>query len=375
MTNWDFDTVVIGAGVIGISVAAAIAARGQSVLVMEAGNHPGEETSARNSEVIHAGLYYPTGSLKHRFCTAGRRMLYDYMDRSGIAYMKSGKLIVATSDAEEEQLTAILALGTVNEVEGLERISGAQMARLEPALLAQSALRSRETGIFDSHGFLQCQLAVLEAHGGLLVLRTPFEAAEALASGFRVRTGGSDPTAFTTRRLVNAAGLWAPDIAHSIEGMPKEAVPEQWLAKGSYFRLTGRAPFSHLIYPVPVDGGLGVHATFDLGGAVRFGPDVEWLPRGTKPSEVNYNVDLMRKEAFEVAIRRYWPDLPPGRLEPDYSGVRPKLRGPDEGFYDFDLQTEETHGISGLVNLFGFESPGLTSSLAIADAVAIDMMP
>lgn len=243
MTNWDFDTVVIGAGVIGISVAAAIAARGQSVLVMEAGDNPGEETSARNSEVIHAGLYYPTGSLKHRFCTAGRRMLYDYMDRSGIAYMKCGKLVVATSDAEEEQLTVILALGTVNEVEGLERISGAQVARLEPALLAQSALRSRETGIFDSHSFLQCQLAVLEAHGGLLALRTPFEAAEPLGSGFRVRTGGRDPTTLTTRRLVNAAGLWAPNLARRIEGMSKEAGPEQRLAKGSYFRLPAALRF------------------------------------------------------------------------------------------------------------------------------------
>lgn len=374
MTDWDFDTVVIGAGVVGISVATAIAAKGQSVLVMEASDHPGEGTSARNSEVIHAGLYYPTDTLKHRFCVAGRRMLYDYMDRFGIDYMKCGKLIVATSDAEEEQLAAILALGTANSVEGLELIPNAEVARLEPALSAQAALQSRETGVFDSHSFLQCQIAALEAHDGLLALRTRFEAAEPLGQGFRVRTGGTDQTTITTRRLVNAAGLWAPDLARRIEGIPKESVPEQWLAKGCYFRLAGRSPFSHLIYPVPVDGGLGVHATLDLGGATRFGPDVEWLPYKTAPGEVNYGVDPMRAEAFVEAIRRYWPDLPPDRLEPDYSGVRPKLRGPDAGFFDFELQTEETHGLCGLVNLFGFESPGLTSSLAIGEAVATDLM-
>ena len=235
MTNWDFDTVVIGAGVVGISVAAAIATKGQSVLLLEAGDHPGEETSARNSEVIHAGLYYPTDTHKHRFCVAGRRMLYDYMDRFGVDYMKCGKLIVATSYAEEEQLAAILALGTANGVEGLEMIPGAEVARLEPALVAQTAVLSRETGVFDSHGFLQCQIAVLEAHEGLLALRTPFKAAEPLGPGFRLRTGGSDPTTLTTGRLVNAAGLWAPDLARRIEGMPQEAVPDQWLAKGCYF--------------------------------------------------------------------------------------------------------------------------------------------
>ena len=228
MSGFDFDTVVIGAGVVGMSVAAAVASRGQSVLALEAGIRPGEETSARNSEVIHAGLYYPTGSLKHRFCVAGRRMLYDFMDRTGVDYSKCGKLIVATSDAEEAQLATIHALGTANGVEGLEMISGPELARREPALTAQAALLSRETGVFDSHGFLQRQLAVLEAHGGLLALRAPFAGAEPQGAGFRIRTGGDDPTTLTTRRLVNAAGLWAPELARRIAGMPSAAVPRRW---------------------------------------------------------------------------------------------------------------------------------------------------
>ncbi|WP_306132255.1 NAD(P)/FAD-dependent oxidoreductase [Roseivivax marinus] len=370
MSEWDFDTVVIGCGMVGMAIAAAVAARGQAVLALEAGSRPGEETSARNSEVVHAGLYYPTGTLKHRFCVTGRRMLYDFMDRTGVDYRKCGKLIVATSDAEEEQLGRIHALGTANGVEGLEMIPAAEVARREPVLSAQAALLSHETGVFDSHSVLQRQLAVLEAHEGLMALRSPVASVESEGAGFRVHTGGDDPTTISTRRLVNAAGLWAPGVARRIEGMPPEAVPDQWLAKGCYFRLSARSPFSHLIYPVPVDGGLGVHATLDLGGATRFGPDVEWLPPGTTPDRIDYRVDPARAPVFEEAIRRYWPDLPDGRLEPDYSGVRPKLRGPGEGFFDFDLQDVETHGLSGLVNLFGMESPGLTSALALGEAVA-----
>ena len=370
MSDWDFDTVVIGAGAIGMAVAAALAARGQSVLVLEAAGHPGEGTSSRNSEVIHAGLYYPTGSLKHRLCVAGRRMLYAFMDRTHVGYRKCGKLIVATDTAEEERLAEIFRLGTENGVEGLRMLSRKESADLEPDLSASAALLSPETGIFDSHTYLVRLLTIVEDHGGLLALHTPFAGAEVTGTGFAIRTGGDDPTTITARRLVNSAGLSAVEAARRIDGMPQDAIPEQWLAKGCYFRLSGWSPFSHLIYPVPVDGGLGVHATLDLGGSTRFGPDVEWLPRGTTPGDVDYDVAPERVDTFTRSIRRYWPSLPEGRLEPDYSGVRPKLRGPGEGFFDFDIQTDARHGLPGLINLFGFESPGLTASLAIGEAVA-----
>ncbi|ETX29414.1 NAD(P)/FAD-dependent oxidoreductase [Roseivivax isoporae] len=370
MDSFDFDTVVVGAGAVGLAIAATLAERGQSVLVIEAGARPGEVTTARNSEVVHAGLYYPTDSLKHRFCVEGRRLLYAFMDRTGVDYRKCGKLVVATDAAEEARLAEIHALGRANGVEGLRLLSRAECAAREPDVAATAALWSPETGIFDAHGYLLRLIAVLEDRGGMVVLRTPFVSAELSGDGFRIATGGADPATLRARRLVNAAGFWAPALAAAIEGLPARSVPRQWLAKGSYFRLTGRAPFSHLIYPVPVDGGLGVHATLDLGGAVRFGPDVDWLPEGTMPDEIDYCVDPARARAFEEAIRRYWPGLPDGRLEPDYSGVRTKLKGPGAGFFDFDIQTEARHGVPGLVNLFGIESPGLTSSLAIGAAVA-----
>ena len=255
-------------------------------------------------------------------------------------------------------------------MEGLRILSARESAALEPDVAATSALWSPETGIFDSHTYLTRLLAIVEDNGGLLALRTPFDGAEVAEGGFLVRTGGDDPATVTARRLVNAAGLWAPELARRIEGLPRETVPEQWLAKGCYFGYSGRSPFRHLIYPVPVDGGLGVHATLDVAGALRFGPDVEWLPAGTTPEEIDYAVGPERAAAFEEAIRKYWPGLLEGRLRPDYSGVRPKLRGPGEGFFDFDIRTEAEHGVSGLVNLFGMESPGLTSSLVIGEAVA-----
>lgn len=370
MSDQDFDAVIVGAGAVGMAVAAALSDRGQSVLVLEAGSRMGEATTARNSEVIHAGLYYPTGSLKHRFCVAGRRMLYSFMDRTGVAYRKCGKLIVATCDAEEETLSEIHDRGMANGVEGLRLLSEREACSREPEVAARSALHSAETGVFDSHTFLQRLLAVIENNGGLLVLRTPFVRAQEGAGRYEIHTGGDDPTTVTTRRLVNAAGLWAPEIAGRIEGVPADLIPRQRLAKGCYFRLTGRSPFSHLIYPVPVDGGLGVHATLDLGGSTRFGPDVEWLSEHVTPGSIDYGVDPRRAEAFETAIRRYWPGLPADSLVPDYSGVRPKLRGPGEGFFDFEIQTEAVHAMPGLVNLFGFESPGLTSSLAVGEAVA-----
>lgn len=370
MSDHAFDTAIVGAGAIGMAVAAALSDRGQSVLVLEAGDRIGEATTARSSEVIHAGLYYPTGSRKHRFCVAGRRMLYAFLDRTGVDYSKCGKLVVATTAAEEEKLADIHRMGLANGVEGLRPLSRRETAALEPEVTATAALFSRETGVFDSHGFLLRLLGILEGRGGVLALRTPFVGAAGGKGGFEIVTGGDDPTTLRTRRLVNAAGLWAPQLAARVEGMPGDVIPRQRLAKGCYFRLAGRSPFSHLIYPVPVDGGLGVHATLDLGGATRFGPDVEWLSADADPNGIDYAVDADRVVDFEAAIRRYWPGLPPGRLEPDYSGVRPKLRGPGEGFSDFDLQTAEVHGVPGLVNVFGMESPGLTSSLAVGEAVA-----
>ncbi|SLN61269.1 NAD(P)/FAD-dependent oxidoreductase [Roseisalinus antarcticus] len=375
MSSHDFDTIVIGAGAIGLASARALAERGQSVLVVEANDRPGEGTTSRNSQVVHAGLYYPTGSLKHRFCVDGRRMHYDFMEETGVDHRKCGKLVVATSEAEEERLARIMALGTANGVEGLTLLSRQQSEEMEPEVTATAALWSPETGIFDVHGYLMRLLAIFEDNGGLLALRTPVTRVEATGDGFTVTTGGDDPATVSARRLVNAAGLRAPEMAAKIEGLPREAVPEQWLAKGCYFSLQGRAPFSHLIYPVPVDGGLGVHATLDMAGTIRFGPDVTWLKAGTAPADLDYSVPPEQAAAFEEAIRRYWPGLPDGQLSPDYSGVRPKLRGPGDGFFDFDLQTEAAHGVRGLVNLFGIESPGLTASLAIGRAVADDLAP
>lgn len=369
MAEPDFDTVVIGAGVVGLATAAALSARGQSVLVLEELDRVGEATSARNSEIIHAGLYYRTGSLKHRLCVQGRRMLYDFLDRTGVPYRKCGKLIVAAEPREEAELDRLFALGAANGVEGLRCLSGREARALEPELSASAALLSAETGIFDSHDYLMRLVAILEDNGGLLALRTPFAAAETGDGGFTIRTGGADPATITAARLVNSAGLQAPGAAARIAGLPAAHVPRQWLARGCYFRLSGPAPFSRPIYPVPEDGGLGVHATPDMSGAMRFGPDVEWLPAGTAPSEIDYRVDPGRADAFRDAIRRYWPGLPEGRLAPDFSGVRPKLCGPGGGFFDFAIEGPETHGVPGLVNLFGIESPGLTASLAIAGAV------
>ncbi|MHA7874538.1 NAD(P)/FAD-dependent oxidoreductase [Roseivivax sp.] len=370
MPQTDFDSLVIGAGAVGLATAAELAERGQSVLVLEAGPQPGEGTTARNSEVIHAGLYYPTGSLKHALCVTGRRRLYDFLRDQNVGHAKCGKLVVASDAAEEERLSEILERGRANGVEGLRLLSRREVTARAPELRASAALWSPETGIFDSHGYLVQLIAWLEARGGLLVLRTPVTGVTPIPGGYAVDTGGAEPTRITTRRLVNAAGLWAPGLAERIAGLPAENRPRQWLAKGCYFRFTGRSPFDCLIYPVPVDGGLGIHATLDLGGALRFGPDVDWLPEGTGPESIDYGVDPARAEAFETAIRRYWPGLPEGRLEPDYSGVRPKLRGPGGGAFDFEIQTEGAHGLPGLVNLFGIESPGLTASLAIGARVA-----
>ena len=369
MAGPDFDSVVIGAGAVGLAVAARLAAAGQSVLVLETADHPGDGISSRNSEVIHSGIYYPTGSLKHRLCIRGRQLLYAFLDGRGLPHRKCGKIIVATDEAERAGIEALFHRGRENGVEGLDLIDGAQVARMEPEVAAVAGLWSPETGIFDSHQVLLALIAEIEAGGGHVALRSPFEAAEAGPAGFTVQTGGADPAVLTAARLINCAGLTATAAARRIAGLDAATIPPMRYAKGSYFSLSGPAPFARLIYPAPVDGGLGIHATLDLAGHVRFGPDVEWCPAGTRAEALDYRVDPGRAALFAAAVRRYWPGIDERRLVPDYAGIRPKLSGPGEPPADFAIQGPADHGCPGLVNLYGIESPGLTSALAIAEHV------
>lgn len=369
MAGPDFDSVVIGAGAVGLAVAARLAAAGQSVLVLETADHPGDGISSRNSEVIHSGIYYPTGSLKHRLCIRGRQLLYAFLDGRGLPHRKCGKIIVATDEAERAGIEALFHRGRQNGVEGLDLIDGAQVARMEPEVAAVAGLWSPETGIFDSHQVLLALIAEIEAGGGHVALRSPFEAAEAGPAGFTVHTGGADPAGLTAARLINCAGLTATAAARRIAGLDAATIPPMRYAKGSYFSLSGPAPFARLIYPAPVDGGLGIHATLDLAGHVRFGPDVEWCPAGTRAEALDYRVDPGRAALFAAAVRRYWPGIDERRLVPDYAGIRPKLSGPGEPPADFAIQGPADHGCPGLVNLYGIESPGLTSALAIAEHV------
>jgi len=363
------DCIVIGAGAVGLACAADLARRGREVLVLEATRSIGSGTSSRNSEVIHAGLYYPTGSLKHRLCVAGRRKLYAYLAERGVAHQKRGKLVVATAPEEEAQIAALYRRAIANEVENVSLLTGAEARALEPNLNCVSALLSAETGILDSHGYMRALAGELEAMGGAIAFNAPVLRGAVTGEGFEIEVGGENPAHVHCNALLNAAGLDAQRIARSIEGMPPEHIPPLTLAKGSYFGCAGRPAFTRLIYPAPVDGGLGVHLTLDLAGRMRFGPDVEWLAHAD-PAQVDYSVNLARADSFYAAIRRYWPSLPDNALTPDYAGCRPKLSRRGEPAADFRIDGAETHGLAGLVNLFGIESPGLTSSLAIAELVA-----
>lgn len=368
--SYEIDCLVIGAGVVGLACAAELARRGREVLVAEAAGVIGSGVSSRNSEVIHAGLYYPTSSLKHLLCVRGRRLLYPFLDARGIAHRKCGKLVVATSADEEGQIETLYRRALANDVENISLLTGAEALALEPNLNCVSGLLSAETGIVDSHGMMLALLGDLQAHGGALALNAPVLGGAALdGGGFDVRVGGAGAARVRCRILVNAAGLHAQDVARSIEGAPTHAIAPLVLAKGSYFGCVGKPAFSRLIYPAPVDGGLGMHLTLDLAGRMRFGPDVEWLDQ-TDPDDVDYKVDPQRADAFYAAIRRYWPALSEGALTPDYSGCRPKLSGPGQAAADFRIDGRGAHGLEGLVNLFGIESPGLTSALAIAETVA-----
>lgn len=363
----EIEAVVVGAGVVGLACAAAIARAGMEVLVLEAGRRIGGGVSSRNSEVIHAGMYYPTGSLRHRLCVHGRRRLYPFLEKSGVPHRRIGKLIVATDAREEAQIAAIHQRGVENGVEGLRLISGDEARALEPNLSCVSALLSPETGIVDSHALMLALQGDLERHGGAIAFEAPVLRGEIADGAIVLEVGGAEPMRLACRKLVNAAGLYAQDVARSLRGLPQQAIPKRVLAKGNYFGCAGRPAFAHLIYPAPVEGGLGVHLTIDLAGRMRFGPDVEWLDE-TDPDAVNYDPDPGRAESFYAAIRRYWPGLRDGALTADYAGCRPKLSGPGEPAADFRIDGPEAHGVAGLVNLFGIESPGLTSSLAIAEA-------
>ena len=356
---------VVGAGVVGLAVAREIASRGHDVVVAEATGGIGNGISSRNSEVIHAGMYYPAGSLRAFHCTEGRRRLYSFCADHGVPFRKSGKLIVATHADEEAKIADIFERGRQNGVEGLEMIGAGMATRLEPALSCTAALLSPETGIVDSHALMLALCGDVEAAGGAIAFDTPVEAvAAAGSSGYEVAFGGREPTRLMMDAVVNAAGLGAQKLAHAVEGLDPLLIPPLVMAKGNYFGCSGRRAFERLIYPAPVDGGLGTHLTLDLAGRMRFGPDVEWIERE------DYAVDAGRAEAFYASIRRYWPGLPDGALYPDYAGIRPKLGGPGAAQADFVIQGPESHGLARLVNLFGIESPGLTASLSLAVAVA-----
>ena len=354
---------VVGAGVVGLAVGRAAALAGHEVIVVEAASGIGTGVSSRNSEVIHAGLYYPTGSKRAYHCPRGRRMLYEFCASHGVPHRKCGKLVVATNDNEASRLDAIIKQARINGVEGVEMIEGAAARRLEPALACTLAMNSPETGIVDSHRYMLALEGDLEDHGGVVALNTPIERIVQARGGWQVYFGGADPQSITVDAIVNSAGLGAQKLGRATEGYPPERVPPLFLGKGSYFGFAGKPVFSRLIYPVPIPGGLGVHVTLDMAGRMRFGPDVEWV------GEENYDVDATRAAAFYARIRDYWPGLPDNALVPDYCGIRPKLTGPKEPAVDFMIDGPAQHGIPRLVHLFGIESPGLTSALSIAEEV------
>ena len=358
------DTVIIGAGVVGLACARAFALAGREVIVLESESAIGTGTSSRNSEVIHAGIYYPAGSLKAKLCVAGRSALYPFLAEHGIAHRRCGKLIVATETAQIAELEKIRARAASNGVADLRMLPAREARALEPQLVCVAALESPSTGIIDSHGFMLALRGEAEDRGAAVALRSPVLSGSIREGNVELEVGGAEPTRLRARSVVNCAGLFAQNIARSIAGFPGERVPPSYYCKGNYFSLSGRSPFTRLIYPAPEAAGLGVHLTLDLAGQARFGPDVEWV------DGIDYTVDPRRAEGFYAAIRRYWPALPEGALEPGYAGIRPKICGRGEPPADFVVQGPREHGVRGLVQLYGIESPGLTASLALADHAA-----
>ncbi|MEI2812973.1 MAG: NAD(P)/FAD-dependent oxidoreductase [Burkholderiaceae bacterium] len=360
------DCVVIGAGVVGLAVARAIATsksfKGKDILVLESANAIGTGTSSRNSEVIHAGIYYSEGSLKARLCVQGKTQLYNYCEERGIGFKRCGKLIVASSESQILQLQAIMAKAAANGVHDLVLLTREQARQLEPQLECAAATHSPSTGIVDSHALMLSLQGDFENAGGILALNSAVANVNIASNAIQVIA--NDGTTLYTKVLVNAAGLYAPTLARQFNGLDPKHIPTAFYAKGNYFTLSGQSPFKRLIYPVPESAGLGVHLTLDMGGQTKFGPDVEWVQ-----SPDHLQVDARRGDAFYAEVRKYWPQLKDGALEPGYAGIRPKISGPNETSADFLIQGEREHGIKGLVNLFGIESPGLTSCLAIGEHV------
>ena len=355
---------VIGAGVVGLAIARALAEAGREVLVFEATGAIGSGISSRNSEVIHAGIYYPQGSLKARACLRGKVLLYAYAESRHVPHRRCGKLIVAVDAAQQAELAAIAARAKANGVGDLQWLSREEVREIEPALSCAAALLSPSTGIIDAHGFMLALRGDLEAAGASIVFNTPVAGGEVSNRRVELTVGGASPAIVEAKLIVNAAGLAAPALLDGLEGFPAAHRRRQWFAKGNYFKLSGRPPFKRLIYPIPEQAGLGIHATLDLAGQVRFGPDVQWIE-----DENDFAVDPARAELFYTAVRAYWPGLPDGALFPDYAGIRPKLRGPGEPAADFLIQGPAAHGIANLVSLLGIESPGLTAALALAEEV------
>lgn len=361
--TFDLDAVVIGGGVIGLAIGRALALAGRDVTVLEAEATTGSITSSRNSEVIHAGLYYPTGSLKARLCVSGKETLYAYCEARGVAHRRCGKIVVAASHAESTYLETLQAQAIANGVADCSLIARKELARIEPELTGTAALLSPSTGIVDSHGLMATYQTDIEATGGTVVTHSPVIGGGLEKDCVRLSVGGREPSEITARLVVNAAGLSAWEVSRCMAGLDPGTIPPRHLAKGSYFSLSGKAPSTRLVYPVPEPGGLGVHLTLDLAGQARFGPDVEWT------DTIDYAVDPRRGEKFYAAIRRYWPALPSGALQSAYSGVRPKVAGFDGGPGDFVIQGPAETGHPGYVALYGIESPGLTASMAIAEMV------
>lgn len=357
------DVVVVGAGVIGLAVARALALRGREVLIVEAAESFGTGISSRHSEVIHAGIYYPRGSLKAQFCVRGREQLYDFCERFDIPHRRCGKLIVATSAEQLLDLETIHSVAATNGVQ-LQWLDRDEARTLEPDIVCEAALFSPVTGIIDSHAYMLALLADAERHGANIVYRSRVAAMWLESASALLAINDDERPTLRARTVVNCAGLHAAPLAASIEGFPSEWIPRTYYARGHYFALAGRANFQHLVYPIPEPGGLGVHLTLDLAGQARFGPDVEWI------EALDYGVNIERAERFYAAIRRFWPQLADGQLVPAYAGVRPKLSGPGEPAADFRIDGPGHHGVPTIINLFGIESPGLTSSLAIGDHVA-----
>jgi L-2-hydroxyglutarate oxidase LhgO len=353
------DCAVLGAGVVGLAIARELAMTGREVIVLEAEAAIGEHTSSRNSEVIHAGLYYPKGSLKARFCVEGKQLLYDYCAERGIAHQRIGKIIVATSDEEIPAVRSYVEKANANGVTDLRWLDIAELRELEPEVRCVAGFLSPSTGIIDSHALMLAFQGDAENHGAGVVFRSPVEHGAITDDGIEITVGGAEPMNLLCTTVVNSTGLFAPEVARKLAGFPAAHVPPQYFAKAHYYSLTGRSPFRRLVYPVATHAHLGVHVTLDLAGQARFGPDVEWI------DGVDYTFDYAREPLFYEAIRRYYPGLKDGALSPGYTGIRPKISGPKEPAADFRIDGPKQHGVAGLVNLFGIESPGLTASLAI----------